>query len=123
MATILIGTMDSQAFDSLSGEIMGEGHEVRWASDGKEACELAPRAALVFLDAALPIFNAYEVAAILRGDPDVPRDLPIFLLGDEAVEPHQFERSGFTGQFRKSHSYWDVRELLSNHVRVLTPPT
>lgn len=122
MATILIGTMDSQAFDSLSSEILGEGHEVLWASDGKEACDLARRAELVFLDTALPIFNAYEVAAILRGDPDVPRDLPIFLLGDEAVEPHLFERSGFTGQFRKSHSYCDVRELLSNQLRVLTPP-
>jgi CheY-like chemotaxis protein len=114
--------MDSQAFDSLSNEIMGEGHEVRWASDGKEACDLALGAELIFLDAALPIFNAFEVTAILRGDPDVPRDLPIFLLGDEAVDPHLFERSGFTGQFRKSHSYCDVRELLSSHLRVLASP-
>ena len=121
MAEILIGTMDSQVFDSLSREIMGEGHEVRWASDGKEACELTQGVELVFLDAALPIFNGYEVAAILRGDPEVPRELPIFLLADEAVEPHQFERSGFTGQFRKSHSYCDVRELLSTHLRGMTP--
>lgn len=122
MATILIATMDSQAYDSLSSEILGEGYEVLWASDGKEACDLAPGAALVFLDASLPIFNAYEVATLLRGDPDLPRDLPILLLGDEAAEPHQFERAGFTGQFRKSHSYCDVRELLSCHLQATAPP-
>ena len=122
MATILIATMDSQAYDALSSEILGEGHEVLWASDGKEACDLAPGAALVFLDASLPIFNAYEVATLLRGDPDLPRYLPILLLGDEAAEPHQFERAGFTGQFRKSHSYCDVRELLSCHLQATVPP-
>lgn len=122
MATILIATMDSRVFDILSREIMGEGHEVRWASDGKEACDMAAGAELVFLDAALPIFNAYEVVAMLRGDPDIPRELPIFLLGDETVEPHQFERAGFTGQFRKSHSYCDVRELLTTQLRDLISP-
>lgn len=122
MATILIATMDSQAYDALSSEILGEGHEVLWASDGKEACDLAPGAALVFLDASLPIFDAYEVATLLRGDPDLPRYLPILLLGDEAAEPHQFERAGFTGQFRKSHSYCDVRELLSCHLQATVPP-
>ncbi len=118
MATILVATIDSQAFDSLSSEIMGEGHEVLWAGDGQEACDLAPDAELVFLDASLPIFDGYEVAALLRGDPEVPRDLPILLFSDDAAEPHQFERAGFTGQFRKSHSYCDVRELLSTHLRV-----
>lgn len=117
MATILVATIDSQAFESLSSEILGEGHEVLWAGDGKEACDLAPGAALIFVDAALPIFDGFEVATILRGDPDVPRDLPILLLSDDAAEPHQFERAGFTGQFRKSHSYCDVREVLSCHLR------
>lgn len=122
MATILVATIDSQAFDSLSSEIMGEGHEVLWAGDGKEACDLATGAELVFLDGSLPIFDGYEVASLLRGDPDIPRDLPILLLADEAAEPHQFERSGFTGQFRKSHSYCDVRELLSSHLRATATP-
>ncbi len=117
MATILVATIDSQAFDALSSEIMGEGHEVLWAGDGKEACDLASGAEMVFLDASLPIFDGYEVATLLRGDPDVPRDLPILLLSDDAAEPHQFERSGFTGQFRKAHSYCDVRELLSAFLR------
>lgn len=121
MAAILIATMDSQSFDSLSSEIQGEGHEVLWASNGQDACDMAIGADMVFLDTALPIFNGYEVATILRGDPDLPGELPIFLLADEAVEPHQFEQAGFTGQFRKSHSYCDVRELLSSQLRTLHP--
>lgn len=122
MATILVATIDSQAFDSLSSEILGEGHEVLWAGDGKEACDLAPGAELIFLDASLPIFDGYEVATLLRGDPDLPRDLPILLLSDDAAEPHQFERAGFTGQFRKSHSYCDVRELLSTQLHATVSP-
>lgn len=121
MATILIATLDGQAFDSLSSEVLGEGHDVLWATDGKDACDLAPGADIVFVDPALPIFNAFEVASILRGDPSVPRDLPILLLADDPVEPHLFERAGFTGQFRKSHSYCDVRELLSTHITPETP--
>ena len=122
MSTILVATIDSQAFESLSSEIQGEGHDVLWAGDGKEACDLAPGAELVFVDAALPIFDGFEVATLLRGDPDVPRDLPILLLADDAAEPHLFERAGFTGQFRKSHSYCDVRELLSTHLRATPAP-
>lgn len=116
MATVLIATMDSQAYESLSSEIQGEGHEVLWASDGQEACELACGAALVFLDQVLPVFSAFEVVTALRGNPDLPRELPVLLLSDDVPEPHEFEMAGFTGQFRKSHSYCDVRELLSKHL-------
>lgn len=122
MATVLIATMDSRAYDSLSSEIQGEGHEVLWASDGQEACELAARVELVFLDTALPVFSAYEAVALLRGDPDIPRALPVLLLSDDIPEPHEFERAGFTGQFRKSHSFCDVRELLSKYLGVLPSP-
>lgn len=117
MSTIVIASLDGEAVATLCSELEAEGHEVRWAGDGQEACEMAVGAALVFLDRELPVFSGFEVASILRGDPDIPRELPILLLDDDAVEPHAFEHSGFTGQFRKSHSYHEVRELISAHLR------
>ncbi|MCF6286459.1 MAG: hypothetical protein L3K26_14890 [Candidatus Hydrogenedentes bacterium] len=120
MAMILIATMDSTEFTTLSAEIEGEGHDVLWASDGKEAVEqaLSQRPAVVFLSSALPVYDGFEVAEILRGAPDVPRALPLLLLSDEAVEPHRFERSGFTEQFPKTHGHHDVREILARFANV-----
>lgn len=118
MANVVIATMDSLVGDTLSSEISGEGHDVVWVQDGLDACDqvLAQRPALVFLDEELPVFNAFEVAVILRGDPEVPKELPIFLLSDATVEPHRLEQSGFTGLFRKTHGYFELRELLAARI-------
>ena len=118
MATVLIATMDSLVYDTLSAEIAGEGHTVVWACDGQEAVDstLAAKPDLLFLEEALPVFSGFEAVALLRGDPDVPLALPILLLGDHAVEPHRFARSGFTAQFPKTHSHFEMRELLAAHL-------
>lgn len=123
MATVILATMDTQVHDTLSPEIAGEGHTVVWARDGQEACDgtLSEEPALIFVERALPIFDGFEVAEILRADPDVPRELPIILLSDEPVDPHQFARSGFTEQFPKSHGYFEVRELLAAHIHADFP--
>lgn len=117
MATILLATMDSTLFGSLSAEIAGEGHTVIWASDGKDAYDLTREheADAVFLEEDLPVFGGFEVVELLRGDPDVPAALPVFLVSNDAPEPHRFERSGFTGRFPKNHSYFELRELLAAH--------
>ena len=111
--------MDSTVLDSLAAEVSGEGHAVLWASDGKDAVDLtlSERPDLLFLEEELPVFNGYEITALLRGDPEVPKALPILLLADGAVEPHRFERSGFTGRFPKTHGYFEVRELLAAHIQ------
>lgn len=125
MATILIATMDSSEFAILSAEVEGEGHGVLWASDGKEAVDLVltHSPAIAFVSSALPVYDGFEVAKILRGDPDVPRDLPLLLLSDEAVEPHRFEQSGFTEQFPETHAHHDVREVLARFANVPLLPS
>jgi len=119
MAIVLIATMDSVVFDTLSAEVAGEGHEVLWASNGQDAYDqtLSRKPDLLFVENALPIFNGFELVALLRGDPDVPPALPVLLIGDDAVEPHRFERSGFTAQFPKTHGYFELREVLAAHLR------
>ena len=124
MATILIATMDGTEFGILSSEVEGEGHEVLWASDGQEAVNLTltRHPVMVFVDLSLPVYDGFEVAEMLRGDPDVPRDLPVLALCDDAIEPHRFDRSGFTAQFPKKHAHQDVRELLAQFAYLPLPP-
>ena len=124
MAQILIATEDYREYETLSAEVEGEGHEALWASDGQEAVDLtlSRLPAMVFIDIKLPIFTGLEVVEMLRQDPDVPRALPVLVLCDDPMEPHLFERSGFSEQFSKKHAYQDVRELLAKYASSPLPP-
>lgn len=119
MSTVLIATIDSTLFDTLSAEVAGEGHTVIWAGDGQDAYNLAleQRPDIVFTEEELPIFNGYELAEMLQGDPEVPSALPVYLLANEAPEPHRFARAGFTGRFPREHGYFELRELLAAELR------
>jgi DNA-binding response OmpR family regulator len=123
MARFLIATLDAALYDALSAEITGEGHDAVWASDGKDACDAAvqERVDAVFVTEELPVFGGFEVVEILRGDPDVPAELPIYLLADNPPEPHRFERAGFTGRFPVRHGYHELRELLAACIQAGAP--
>lgn len=125
MATILIATMDSTDYTTLSAEIEGEGYDVLWACDGQEAIEmvLTQQPMVAFIDINLTVFNGFEVADLLRGDPEVPKELPLLLFSDEAIEPHRFDTSGFTEQFHKTHSHQSLREALSRFAFRDSPST
>jgi len=124
MATVLIATGDSGLFDVMAAEISGERHRVLWATDGKDAYDvtLMDMPDLLALDPALPVFNAFETCRLLRGDPSVPHDLPIFLLTDEEADPRQLEKAQFTGVFSKTHNVHSVREWLAAYLPPQTMP-
>ncbi|MBX3177150.1 MAG: response regulator [Candidatus Hydrogenedentes bacterium] len=119
MSTVLIATIDSLLYEVLSSEISGEGHTVIWAADGKDAYDmtLSQHPDLVFTEEELPIFSGYELAEMLQGDPEVPSALPVYLLSNEAPEPHRFTRAGFKGRFPREHGYFELRELLAAELR------
>jgi phosphoserine phosphatase RsbU/P len=76
--------------------ILGEKHEIRVATNGVKALELAsmePTPGLILLDMIMPHMDGYEVCKHLKTDPKT-RDVPvIFLTGktDVADETHGFE--------------------------------
>jgi len=111
---VLIATEDSGAYAVLSAEVEALGFDALWATDGHDAYELvlAEEPCVVFADNVLAVFTGLELAARLREDPEVPRELPIYLLSDDALEPHVLERSGLTGVFPKSHSGDTLREMI-----------
>jgi DNA-binding response OmpR family regulator len=118
MATVLIATGDSRVFEVLAAEAGGEGHRVLWAADGKEAYDMALSDApdLVMLDSSLPVFDAFETCSLLRGDPTVPADLPVFVLSDEDLDRRRLEKVRLTGRFAKSHGASELREFLTRYL-------
>lgn len=118
MATILIATGDTAVFDILASEISAERHRVVWAVDGQEVYEtvLSDCPDLVILDMPLPVFNAFETCRILRADPAVPPELPIFLLSDDELSGREREKTRLTGQIFKIHSVFEIRDLLVRHI-------
>jgi len=114
MPAVLVATDDATLGNALSCEIEGLGFEALWEVDGHSAHESAvdklPQA--VMLDANLTVHTGLELATLLRAEPDLPRELHIVLLTDDAIDPHTLERAGITCTFPKSHDGAALRELL-----------
>jgi CheY-like chemotaxis protein len=111
-ATLLIATADSALGTLLSAQAESAGAHVLWEADGMAAYEavLEHQPQAVMLDVNLPIHTGLELAEMLRADPEVPRELRIALLTDDAVEPHRLERAGVDGIFPKTHDaamFWE----------------
>jgi CheY-like chemotaxis protein len=114
MASVLIATDDAALAHILWSEIEGMGFEALWEVAGHTAFDtaIAHQPSVVLLDVNLPVHTGLELAALLRADPDLPRGLPVFLLTDDAVEPHTLERNGVTDVFPKTHDAAMLRELV-----------
>ncbi len=121
MAVVLIATSDSGLAITLSAEIEALGHEPLWEADGHTAHEAAleSQPKVVFLDTNLPVHTGLELAALLRAEPDLPRELPVFLLSDDAVDTHTLERAGITALFPKAHDAATLRGILVEAVRTV----
>lgn len=117
MATILLATEDNRCADVFAAELESAGHRVISAITGQEAYErtTADAPELVFVDTNLAIFNGFETCRILRADPAVTPQLPIYLLTETPVDPRLVEKAGLTGCFPKAHDTCVVRDLLAAH--------
>jgi DNA-binding response OmpR family regulator/two-component sensor histidine kinase len=80
-ATILIVDDDDSIRSLLNQELGEHGYTIREASNGKEALDSvrANKPDLVLLDIMMPEMNGFDVAAVLKNDPDT-MDIPIIVL-------------------------------------------
>ena len=118
MALVLIATDDFTLYRILAAECEGEGHEARWAAEGFEASQMALNDGvdLALLDTRLATYNGFELCEMLRADPQIPHELPIFLLTDDEVNPRLVQRIQATDVFPKTHGAHEIRELLSRYL-------
>ena len=118
MATILIASEDTDCTDIFGAEVAALGHEVLLALTGQEACEMTLQSSpdLVLLDLQLPVFNAIETCRLLREDPDVSKNLPIFLIAKRDIDLRTLEQAGITGWISKDHAAYELHDLLARHL-------
>lgn len=118
MATILITGEPGEPLDVLDAELAGQGHDVLVAVTGQEAYEIALREkpGAVILAARMPVFDGLTTCRMLRDDPDVPEDLPVFLLTTAEVDIKALERAGVTEALSVRHEAVELRELLARHL-------
>lgn len=114
MAKILVAGQDAAAIDAVSASIEGLGHEtiiVESATDVVgEVIEHA--AAMVVLDEHMETFDGFEVAAMLRADPDIVDAFPILLLVSLAVDSRKLDKAGVTETFVKDRDSAEFECLL-----------
>lgn len=114
MAKILVAGQDAAAIDAVSASIEGLGHEtiiVESATDVVgEVIEHA--AAMVVLDEHMETFDGFEVAAMLRADPDIVDAFPILLLVSLAVDSRKLDKAGVTETFVKDRDSAEFEGLL-----------
>ena len=114
MAKILVAGQDAAAIDAVSASIEVLGHEtisVESATDVVgEVIEHA--AAMVVLDEHMETFDGFEVAAMLRADPDIVDAFPILLLVSLAVDSRKLDKAGVTETFVKDRDSAEFEGLL-----------
>ena len=104
--------------DVLEGELFGQGHDVTVAVTGQDAYEsaLQEKPDAVMLVAPMPVIDALAVSRMLRDDPDVPNDLPVFLVTGLEIDSKAVERAGVTEVVGTRHEAVELRELLARHL-------
>jgi CheY-like chemotaxis protein len=116
MSTILVSGVDEAAVQALTRALEADGHKVILASNGPEAYALvlSEKPAFVFLEDALAVFSGLDTSAMLRADPDIPDNLPIFIFG--TVEPSRkaLDQAGVTRFLAQHKLTVDLPELLGN---------
>jgi len=118
MTRVLIAGEPGNTLDVLEAELLGQGIEVVVAVTGQEAYESALREKpnAVFLAARMPVFDGLTTCRMLRDDPDVPPDLPVFVLSENAVDVKSLERAEVTEVVHPRHEASELRELLARHL-------
>jgi len=92
-------------------------HDVRVAHDGQQALEMAQthRPDVVFLDIGLPIISGYEVAKLLRENPEFHQTLLVALTGyDEDEDRRRVQEAGFDEHLVKPASAGSLQQLFAH---------
>lgn len=118
MAKILVVGDDIAAVDLMAVSAEGLGYEVVTLYESIDAleCAVAENVDLVILEENMNVFNGFEVATAMRGEPDVPEDLPILIMTRNSIKPQDLERAGVIDTIHPEPDPATLRELLVHHI-------
>ena len=114
MTKVVLAGEDPECMDSVRATIESMGHEVFFVESAVDVVEevLEQEAALAVLDESMATFDGYEVAQMLREEPNVPDVFSVLLLVSEDTDGRKLERAGVSECFVKGHNSAELSDLL-----------
>ncbi len=119
MEPILIASDDTEWMSNMADTIAADGYKPYCATNGMEAYDHAAflHPVLIILDVNLPVCDGMETCRLLRSEPSLPSQLPIFLTGTVAPSIKALHNVGATGFMPKYASSGEWHDLLVEHLR------
>lgn len=114
MASIVVAGQDAACIDLVSAIIEGLGHKIVFVESAADVVgEVIERgAAMAVLDERMETFDGFEVAAMLRADPEIVDTFPILLLVALEVDSRKLDQAGVTETFVKNRDSVEFEDLL-----------
>ncbi len=114
MAVIVVAGQDAAWIELVSATIEGLGHKAVFAESAMDVVDevLEHEADAAVLDEVMETFDGYEVAAMLRAEPEVADTFPIVLLAAQEVDRRKLEIAGVTGCIVKDRPSAEFADLL-----------
>lgn len=114
MASIVVAGQDTACIDLVSAVIEGLGHRVLFVESAADIVSevIEHGAAMAVLDERMETFDGFEVAAMLRADPDIADMFPILLLVALEVDSRKLDRAGVTETYVKVRDSAEFAGLL-----------
>ena len=114
MAIVVVAGQDLASIDLVSATIEGLGHKAVFVESAVDVVTevIEHQAAAAVLDEVMETFDGYEVAAMLRAEPEVADAFPILLLVTLDADSRKLDRAGITECLVKGRQSADFADLL-----------
>lgn len=114
MAIIVVAGRDAAVIEFVSAMIEGLGHKAVLVESAPDVVNevIEHQAAAAVLDEVMETYDGYEVAAMLRAEPEVDDAFPILLLVTLGVDRRKLDRAGVTECFIKDRESGEFADLL-----------
>ncbi len=118
MAVILIATDDAETVSILSPMLESLGHSPLSVQTTENMIEdvVLNEAAMVLVAEDVVPYSGWECCEILRGDPSIPRELPVLMLTEGRGNVRRLEKCGFSGTLDPQITGAELGEELTRHL-------
>lgn len=118
MAKIVVVGDDATCIAIATAVIESILHEAVHVEDPLDVVEqiVATDARLVILDEHFAEFDAFQIAEMIRQDPEVPRELPIVLMACDTPNLRRLYQAGVTDYMLKESSSVMIQDMVLNYL-------
>ncbi|MFP6584481.1 MAG: response regulator [Candidatus Hydrogenedentota bacterium] len=117
MAKVLLVGEDIGVVDVMASSIEGLGYDVITLYESIDAVEtvISEFPDLVIIGEKMNVFNGFEIADALQGDPDVDDELPVLMMTKRSISSQDLARAGIRDTILPEIDPASLREILVLH--------